>query len=135
MSGDEQVLVVDDDEDIREVLREVLTTQGYTVEVGKDGQEALDKLEGSTRAPVILLDIMMPNMDGDAFLTELRRRPALASAPVVIISGSTGARELARKHAVTADLGKPFELDDLLDLVRRLVHAQDLARASDAYRS
>jgi CheY-like chemotaxis protein len=67
-----------------------------------------------------LLDMMMPRMDGETFLRALRARPPLADAPVVVISGNAAAREKANALHAAACLVKPFELDELLGLVRRL---------------
>ena len=118
MPGD-RVLVVEDDDDIREVIQYVLAGEGYDVDVAKDGLDALGKLEANAQVPMILLDMMMPNMDGETFLRALRNRTALAGAPVVVISGNTAAREKARELHAVACLVKPFELEELLDLVRR----------------
>jgi CheY-like chemotaxis protein len=120
MASDGRILVVEDDEDIREVMQEMLASEGFHVDVAKDGLDALDKLDGSTDPPLILLDMMMPRMDGQAFLEALRGRPALARAPVVVISGNAAARETARRLQAAACLMKPFELEDLLVVVRRL---------------
>ena len=118
MSGD-RVLVVEDDDDIREVLQYVLAAEGFDVDVAKDGLDALGKLEASAQVPVILLDMMMPIMDGETFLRALRKRRALAGAPVVVISGNAAAREKALDLHAVACLDKPFKLDELLNLVRR----------------
>ncbi len=115
-----RVLVVEDDDDIREVVEEVLLSEGYRVDVAKDGVDALGKLDADPRPPLILLDMMMPRMDGETFLRALRARPRLADAPVVVISGNAAAREKANALHAAACLVKPFELDELLGLVRRL---------------
>jgi chemosensory pili system protein ChpA (sensor histidine kinase/response regulator) len=116
----DRILVVEDDDDIREVVEEILSSEGYRVEVAKDGIDALGKLDGDTRPPLILLDMMMPRMDGETFLRALRARPPLADAPVVVISGNAAAREKAHALHAAACLVKPFELDELLGLVRGL---------------
>ena len=114
------VLVVEDDDDIREVMQEALSSEGFHVDVAKDGLDALGKLDDGGGRPLILLDMMMPKMDGEAFLKALRGRPALADAPVVVISGNAAAREKANSLHAAACLVKPFELDELLGVVRRL---------------
>jgi CheY-like chemotaxis protein len=118
MSAGDRVLVVDDDDDIRELIEYLLAGEGFDVDVATDGLDALGRLEANTQVPMILLDMMMPNMDGETFLRALRSRPAMAGAPVVVISGNTAAREKARELHAVACLVKPFELDELLDLVR-----------------
>jgi two-component system response regulator MprA len=120
MSPGDRILVVDDDDDIREVMQELLSAEGFQVEVAKDGIDALGKLEAATSPPLILLDMMMPRMDGEAFLKTLRGKPALASASVVVISGNAAAREKAGNLQAAGCLVKPFELDELLGLVRRI---------------
>jgi CheY-like chemotaxis protein len=120
MGPGDRILVVEDDDDIREVVEEVLSSEGYQVDVAKDGIDALGKLDGAARPPLILLDMMMPRMDGETFLRALRDRPALADAPVVVISGNATVREKASALNASACLVKPFELDELLGLVRRL---------------
>ena len=120
MSPGDRILVVDDDDDIREVMQELLAAEGFQVDGAKDGIDALGKLEAAAAPPLILLDMMMPRMDGEAFLNALRARPALANALVVVISGNTAARETAGNFQAAGCLVKPFELDELLGLVRRI---------------
>ena len=120
MVATDHVLVIEDDDDIRDVIGEILTAEGLHVDVAKDGQEALDKLEGNGHPPVILLDMMMPRMDGETFIKHLRDKPALAEAPVVVISGNAAARDKARQLSAAACLVKPFELDELLGVIHRL---------------
>jgi CheY-like chemotaxis protein len=120
MLASDRVLVVEDDDDIREVMQEVLLAEGLRVDTATDGLDALSKLQASGEAPIILLDMMMPRMDGETFMKALRGNPALADAPVVVISGNAAAREKARKLRAAACLVKPFELDELLGVVRRL---------------
>lgn len=124
MADNERILVVEDDDDIREAMQEALACEGFHVDVAKDGLDALGQLDaGGAGAPLILLDMMMPKMDGEAFLKALRGRPALADAPVVVISGNAAAREKASSLHAAACLVKPFELEELLGLVRRLTGA------------
>ena len=125
MISSERILVVDDDDDIREVMQDVLLSEGFLVEAAKDGLDALDKLKHDGyggHPPLILLDMMMPNMDGESFLKALRGKPDLADAPVVVISGNAAVREKANSLHAAACLVKPFELDELLGVVRRLTH-------------
>jgi chemosensory pili system protein ChpA (sensor histidine kinase/response regulator) len=123
MGENNRVLVVDDDDDIREVMQEALVAEGFHVDLAKDGEDALHRLESGHQAPVILLDMMMPRMDGEAFLKALREKPGMADAPVVVISGNAGAREKASDLHAAACFVKPFELDELLSVVRRLTHS------------
>src|SRR5688500_17713436 len=87
-----RVLVVEDDEGIREALCDLLATEGFDVTSAVHGADALEKLRGNGEKPnVILLDLMMPVMDGWAFRAEQRRDPALAAIPVVVITASRSA--------------------------------------------
>ena len=122
----DRILVVDDDDDIREVMQELLVAEGFQVDVAKDGLDALGKLDvEATTPPLILLDMMMPRMDGEAFLHALRAKPALANASVVVISGNGAAREKADNLQAAGCLVKPFELDELLQLVHQITRPED----------
>jgi CheY-like chemotaxis protein len=121
MAPGDHILVVEDDDDIREVMQEALSSEGFQVDAAKDGLDALGKLDGDGRHPLlILLDMMMPKMDGETFLKTLRGMPALAEAPVIVISGNAAARETARDLHAAGCLMKPFELEDLLRVVRKV---------------
>ena len=117
------ILVVDDDEDIRDVLRIVLEAVGYPVATARDGLEALGVLEGDDRIALILLDLMMPRCDGQQFLAEVRAQRALRVPPVVVMSGHAGAVAQAREMEANACLTKPVDLDKLLATVDRFVAA------------
>lgn len=118
MTG-KRILVVEDDDDIRDVLREVLAAEGYQVDLARDGLDAFGQLQAGDHASLILLDMMMPRMDGEAFLTSLKGRPELAGVHVIVISGNAQARDRAQELAAEACLVKPFEIDDLLGVVQR----------------
>ena len=109
------ILVVDDDPDIRDSLREVLEDEGYEVACVGNGREALDHLKTTNPRPcVILLDLMMPVMDGQEMLRRLKEDPELSKTPVVVMSaGRVSKSELQGSRF----LAKPFELDDLLETV------------------
>lgn len=110
------VLVIDDDPDIREALGSVLELEGYSVAAFGDAREALAWLDAGHVPGVVLLDLMMPGMNGWEFLTAVNQRPALGRLPVIVL---TGARESNGLH-VSALLKKPVDLDVLLDSVRHL---------------
>jgi CheY-like chemotaxis protein len=111
---------VDDDEDIREALGMVVRILGYAVETAGEGQEALRLIERGLRPAIVLLDMMMPRMDGEGFIAAVRKVPGLASVPIIIISGYSAAREKAEKLNVQACLVKPIELDRLVSTVQRM---------------
>jgi two-component system response regulator MprA len=112
------VLVVDDDRDIRDVLTDALEAEGYTVVTAADGQEALDWLRsGAARPCVILLDLMMPRMDGIQFRTELLNHSEFALIPVVVLSADPSAIVAARSLNFAGSLRKPVQLEALLAAV------------------
>jgi CheY-like chemotaxis protein len=116
-----RVLVVDDDEDIRELLALLLEANGAVVAVAADGVDALEALDGDGHTPaLILLDLMMPRMDGQEFLTRLRAGP-YRDVPVVLISGHLGSASKAKELGADGWLGKPLHYDELLSVVDRFV--------------
>ena len=117
-----RVLVVEDDEVVRLMLVEALTFEGYEVRAAPEGAAGLLALEGWS-PDLILLDLMMPGMDGWRFREEQRARPALRDVPVVIVSAS---RDLARAADVlhpAAVVAKPFDLGDVIATVQRCARA------------
>jgi CheY-like chemotaxis protein len=113
------VLVVDDDEDIRAAIAEVLTLKGYRVAGAADGKEALERLRAGVRPCVILLDLMMPVMDGRQFRDEQQRDPRFAHIPVVLFSGDTLLDQSVEALAPAGYLRKPLEMLELLATVAR----------------
>ena len=111
------VLVVDDDEDIRESIADALRECGYAVECAVHGRDALDKLRDGVRPSIILLDLMMPVMDGWQFRSEQAIDPSLSDIPVIIISAA-GANP-GVPDGTCAYLRKPFNLSDLLREIER----------------
>jgi len=110
------VLVVEDDEDIREVLATILQESGYSVIIAKNGEEALQQLRSGTFRPcVILLDLWMPVMDGRQFREEQLKDAALAGIPVVAFSGDGD----TRAFDATAYLSKPVQLTPLIQTIER----------------
>ena len=114
------VMIVDDDEDIREIGTLVLESHGYRVAAAKDGLDALEMLESNGSPCVILLDLMMPRMDGEQFLKALRASDN-AHIPVVLMSGHSEALHIASQLSADALLRKPVDMDILLKTVRELV--------------
>lgn len=122
------ILMVDDDDDIREVVSLILGEEGHDVDQAKDGTEALKQLHEGNPPSVILLDLMMPKLDGEGFMRALRNDPHTADIPVIIMSGHRIARQTAAELGATACLVKPIDLDQLLEAIRRAA-AQQGARA------
>jgi CheY-like chemotaxis protein len=111
------VLVVDDDADIRVALCELLEHEGYRTATAVNGEQALRFLTSGERPCLVLLDLMMPVMDGWQFLEEQRKDPALASIPIVVVTAA-GNRIGDRLDGITV-LEKPFKLGDVLIAVER----------------
>jgi CheY-like chemotaxis protein len=112
------ILVVDDEFDIVDVLSDLLTAEGYRVVTASNGREGLARLhEGHT--DLVLLDRMMPVVDGAEMLRLMHEDPALDSIPVVMMSAAEG-RRLAQELGCADFLKKPFDLGTLLDTVARL---------------
>jgi CheY-like chemotaxis protein len=114
--GPATVLVVDDDRDIRETLKDILEEAGYQVHTASDGAAALEALSRLPRPRLILLDMMMPILDGRGFLERSRAAGLLAGIPVVILSAQH-ATELP--PGASAWVKKPMDLDTLLAAVAR----------------
>jgi CheY-like chemotaxis protein len=118
---DKHVMVVEDDRDVREAIAEILEDNDYRPIRASNGQEALDRLRaGGIKPCVILLDIMMPVMDGWQFRTQQRQDPQLSSIPVIVLTAHANVVEAANGMQAAASLKKPIQLDDLLSLVKRL---------------
>ncbi len=114
------ILLVDDDADIRAAVRLALEIEGYTIAVAGDGSEAWKLLHEAPPPYLILLDLMMPVMDGSELLRLLRQDPQLCYIPVVLITAfgaSSRAAEIARQ--TQGCLAKPIDLDRLVEVASR----------------
>jgi two-component system, chemotaxis family, chemotaxis protein CheY len=112
------VLVVDDDPDILDAICDILEGEGYRVARARHGVEALDRVSQELPS-VILLDLMMPVMDGLAFANALRQRPLPRRVPIVVISAD-GNPQRAAALGAQAYLAKPFDIDALLSHVAHI---------------
>jgi CheY-like chemotaxis protein len=118
------VLLVEDDRDIREILAETLTDLGFEVATAANGLDALELVRGQKARPgVILLDLMMPVMDGYAFLEERSKDPELATVPVLVITA--GYRVDRRRLGRVRVIWKPFDLPRLVGALRELQDAKE----------
>lgn len=115
-----QVLVVEDNADIRGTVQLVLEAEGFQVLVAANGEEALLQLRAAATLPsVILLDLMMPVMDGYAFREVQRRDPKLCSIPIVVLTADGHAETRAASLGAAGFLQKPVDLDELVAAVTR----------------
>jgi CheY-like chemotaxis protein len=132
------VLVVDDDDDIRDAVQDVLQSEGYATVGASNGKEALDLLRTSSILPaLVLLDLMMPEMDGWELLASMDEDPALHRVPVALMSAHPGIRRAFDKERTQGQplqssllLPKPLNLLRLLSLVHDAVRGPD-ERAGD----
>lgn len=117
-----RVLVVDDDDVIRQLITVNLELENFEVIPADDGQDALDKVK-DVRPDVVTLDVMMPRVDGWEAAARLRQDPETAHVKVVLLSARAQEADLQRGEAIGVDayLTKPFDPDELIDTVRRLV--------------
>lgn len=131
MSDAIRVLVVDDDPSVVDMLRLGLEAEGMRVHTAGDGAEALDVLHKSP-IDLVLLDIMMPRVDGWMALMEIRNNPATADIPVIMLTAKTQdlARILAFKQGVQQYVTKPFNLMELVARIQSLMRGRARAAAS-----
>jgi CheY-like chemotaxis protein len=115
-----RILVIDDEEMIRESLVEFLDEHGYEAVPAVDGRDALKKLADSSPRPcLILLDLMMPVMDGRSFREQQLQDPDLSAIPVIVLSAYRDVARNATELNVAGYLEKPLKLQTLLQLVRQ----------------
>lgn len=114
------ILIVEDDWDIREVVADVLRESGRTVVTARDGREGLEKLDTVERPCLVVLDLMMPRLDGIGFLRELGEHPLKDDFIVLVMSAYRSLAGAAQSPAVRGTLPKPFEMDALVSLVDSL---------------
>jgi CheY-like chemotaxis protein len=111
------VLIVEDDPDTREMIGRFLELEGFTVAFAANGKQALDRLDAGTPTCVILLDLMMPVMDGWEFRRQQIRQARLARIPVVVVSAA--GQDLIEQIHADHYLTKPLDLEELLRTVTR----------------
>jgi CheY-like chemotaxis protein len=109
------VLLVEDNDDVREMMSVALQLSGVTVLAAANGREALDLLDASPVPCLVLLDLMMPVMDGWELRAALNAHPAYAAIPVVVVSAMT--EDTAAKLGAAAYLPKPVDIDRMVDIV------------------
>jgi two-component system, chemotaxis family, chemotaxis protein CheY len=114
-----RVLVVDDDDAVRSIVAETLRGEGYQVDEANNGAAALEQLQ-AVAPEVILLDIVMPVVDGYEFLERLRQEGDFADIPIVLVSATHALPDAAHDLGVRAVLTKPFDMGMLVAIVDRL---------------
>ncbi len=116
--SEKRILVVDDEEPIRDFLSLMLTDEGYEVKAAQDGDHALQILGQDYQPHLILLDMRMPGMDGETFAEAYRQLP-VRHAPIIMLSAATDAARFSTQIKPVDYLAKPFDLNQLADMVER----------------
>ncbi len=114
-NAEPRVLVVDDDEDVRQALVDILEIKGYCVASAGNGKQALDYLRDAPTPDLIISDLAMPVMDGRQFRREQVKDPRLAKVPVLVISALCDRAEIDANEVLI----KPVDVDVLLTVVDR----------------
>ncbi|HJQ84617.1 MAG TPA: response regulator [Candidatus Binatia bacterium] len=117
MPSRRKILVVEDDNDVREAMIHVLAAEGYEAIPAGDGEEALSAIDGGLEPCVILLDLMMPRMDGWEFIEHHRRRES--RTPIIVVSAYGSPDQARGGGSVIAYMRKPIDIDALLAVVAR----------------
>jgi CheY-like chemotaxis protein len=118
MLGHPRVLIVEDHDDSREMLEELLCEQGFLVESAVNGLQAWERLLRLPRPDVVLLDLMMPVMTGWEVIARVEQEPSLRGLPIVVVSGAGTTRPVPR--GVFASIPKPLDLGLLMETLERL---------------
>jgi CheY-like chemotaxis protein len=120
------ILIVEDDDDIRQDLASILIDEGYATVAASNGQAALDRLGEPNLPRLILLDLMMPSMSGWDFRVRQLADPSIANIPVVIMSGAANVVRTATSLKAAGFLTKPFKLADLLETIGKFCPKADV---------
>lgn len=119
MGYENGILLVEDDFDVRDMMTIFLESEGYQVTAVENGQEAINFLKQSRTPNLILLDLMMPVMNGWEFRKRQRQDPNLSKIPVIIISADANIHEEAIQLGADNYLTKPIEFETLLEVIRK----------------
>jgi len=122
-----EVLIVDDDSDCVDALRYLLEDRGYRVDVAQNGREALEHFDAGGRPCVVILDLLMPVMDGLEFLARRSTNPILAATPVIVLT-ATDARLTSSEEVV---LRKPVDFEVLIEKIERACQPAASLTAAD----
>ena len=122
MDTQKKILVIDDEEDLQKLLKMRLQQEGFNVLVAGDGEIGLKMTEQEV-PDLIILDIMLPKMDGYTYLKEIRKLPKTKDIPVLVLSGKEEdkVRDLFAFQKISGYIEKPFELDDLVLKIKEIL--------------
>lgn len=132
MKAAAKVVIAEDDPVSAKIVARCVASLGYCPINCRDGLRALYVLEDNPETRLLIADVQMPNMDGEALVSEIRRRPEFEALPVMIISGVVRLSEISHllDIGVTCFLGKPIEPDDLKAYIRSMVEHREVWRPS-----
>ncbi len=113
-----KILVIDDEEGIQNLLRNMLSSKGYEVDIAGDGEQGLE-MALSNPYDLILLDLNLPKLDGQSICTELKFDPNKKDVPIIMLTGRSDIKEKAIGEEVGANeyISKPFEIKALFDVI------------------
>jgi two-component system response regulator MprA len=123
MSESPWVLIVDDDEDIRDVISMLLRRKGYDADSAADGLIALNRIRARGRPALVLLDLRMPNMSGSEFIAAVREDSLLRNISIVVLSGDAVAIQAVEGLGVQGYIRKPCDFSELIAAVQRFAGA------------
>ena len=125
MDGQKKILIIDDEEDIQKLLKIRFQQENFVVVTANDGDIGVKVAEQEV-PDIIILDIMMPKMDGYSCLKEIRKLPKIKNVPVLMLSGKEEekVRDLFAFQKIDGYIEKPFELDDILSKVKEILKIQ-----------
>lgn len=118
--GCKSVLLVEDEPDLLAILGDLFEDDGLSTTRAANAQEALAALRGGLRPDLILVDLVMPGMNGDAFVRAVRKMPEVRSASIAVMTAHRGGFEILRAEGADEILEKPFTLERLNEVVERL---------------
>jgi CheY-like chemotaxis protein len=113
------ILLIDDEDEMREALAEVLEDEGHIVAQAREGKMGLEYLRSNPHPKLILLDFMMPVMNGEEFCAHLNQDPNLNSLPVVLVTAASIAAKTLETMKVSGLVHKPIRIEDFLNLVKK----------------
>lgn len=119
---EKRILVIDDDPDVVEVVESWLKTSGYEVYTAYSGKEGLQKCK-LLRPDAVILDIIMPEMDGSSVAEEIKDDPGTSDIPIIFLTGAVKSSEVPKSHIVGGQyfIAKPFNGEDLLTMLRQIL--------------
>ena len=118
--AEQRILVIEDDQTLRETIAEALREDGYPVETADNGAAALACVQRAS-PELVILDLMMPRLDGEGFCRALRGMVGMEDVPIIVVSASRAAAEISARVGAAAALTKPFDLIELIDHVDKLL--------------